>query len=226
MTKVLFLSTSASHLKGGPTGLWLEELATPYFSFKNAGYDITFSSPAGGPVPIDSASMKGAFLTDDCKKFLHDADAMGMLSHTKKIADVESGDYDVLYLTGGHGCCVDFINNGDVKSAVETTHSSGKILATVCHGAIALADCCKPDGTTPLVKDLKVTGFSDAEEAMVQLTEVVPFLVESRFSEQGAKYEKAEAAWGSHVCVDGKLITGQNPGSSLATAEKVLELLA
>jgi len=204
----------------------MEELATPYFQFNAAGYEITFASPAGGPIPVDSGSLRDPFFTEDSKKFLHDADAIDMLSHTKKLADLATGDYDVLYLTGGHGCCIDFINDGSVKNAIESTHSTGKIVAAVCHGLIALADCVKPDGSTPFVKDMTVTGFSDAEEEMVGGTERVPFLIETRFVEQGAKFEKAKAPFGSHVCVDGNLVTGQNPASSLAVAEKVVEMVA
>ena len=230
VNKVLFLSTSAPYFGKSneiPTGVWLEELASPYQIFKSAGYEITIASPSGGPIPIDAGSLGEAFFTEEAKKFLHDADAMSMFCHTKKIADVATpGDYDVLYMPGGHGCCSDFVNNSDVKSAIENVHSAGKIVAVVCHGPIALAECFKADGTTPLVKDLTVTGFSNTEEAAVGQTENVPYLIETRFKEQGAKYEKAEADWSSHVCVDGNLVTGQNPSSSTAAAQKVVELLS
>jgi|Transcript_12114 putative intracellular protease/amidase len=228
--KILCLSTSAPYYGKSldhPTGLWLEELAAAYMVFKKAGYEITIASPAGGPIPIDCNSLRGAFFTQESKEFLHDADAMDMFMHTKKISEVATpGDFDALYLPGGSGCCADFVNNGDVKSAIESTYSSGKIVAIVCHGPIALAECFKPDGTTPFVQGMTVTGFSDAEEEMVGGTSKVPFLIETRFVEQGAKYEKAEAPFGSHICVDGNLVTGQNPASSTAAAEKVVELLA
>jgi len=205
----------------------LEELAAPYAIFKEAGYDITFASPIGGPIPIDASSLKGAAFTEESKKFLHDADAMDMFGHSKKIADVDTpGDYDVLYIPGGHGCCGDFVDNADVKAAIENTHSAGKIVAVVCHGPIALAECTKADGTTPLVQGLTVTGFSDTEEAAAGQTDNVPYLIETRFKEQGANYEKAESDWSAHVCVDGNLVTGQNPASSTPAAQKVVELLS
>jgi putative intracellular protease/amidase len=207
--------------------VWLEELASPYQVFKSAGYDITIASTAGGPIPIDANSLREPFFSEEAKTFLQDADAMDMFGHSKKIADISTpGDYDVLYIPGGHGCCADFVDNADVKSAIENTHSAGKMVAVVCHGPIALAECFKADGTTPLVKDLCVTGFSNTEEAAVGHTDNVPYLIETRFGEQGAKYEKAEADWSSHVCVDGNLVTGQNPASSTAAAQKVVELLS
>jgi putative intracellular protease/amidase len=151
---------------------------------------------------------------------------MDMFCHTKKLENVTvPGDFDCLYLPGGHGCCTDGINNPVLKKAIEATYNAGKLVATVCHGPIALAECHKSDGT-PLVQGLVVTGFSDAEEAAVQHTETVPFLIESRFKEQGAKYEKADNDWAPKVCVDGNLVTGQNPASSEPAAKKVVELLS
>jgi putative intracellular protease/amidase len=105
--KILLCSTSASSMGGNPTGLWLAELAEPYYAFKAAGFDVTIASPAGGPVPIDAGSMKGDFFSEDSKKFLHDADAYSELSHSKKLDESMTG-YDCVYLCGGHGCCVDF----------------------------------------------------------------------------------------------------------------------
>ena len=212
--------------KDHPTGLWLEELAAPYYIFKSAGYEITFASPKGGPIPIDAGSLRGPMFAEESKQFLYDADAMDMFGHTKKIADVPTpGDYDVLYIPGGHGCCSDFVDNADVRNAIENSYTAGKIVAVVCHGPIALAECFKADGT-PLVESLTVTGFSDTEEEAAGHTHNVPYLIETRFKELGANYEKAEADWSPHVCVDGNLVTGQNPASSTPAAQKVVELLA
>lgn len=152
---------------------------------------------------------------------------MDFFCHTKKLEDVTvPGNFDCLYIPGGHGCCTDGINNPVLKKAIEATYDAGKLVATVCHGPIALAECTKSDGSTPFVQGLTVTGFSDAEEAAVGHTETVPYLIESRFIEQGAKYEKAENDWAPKVCVDGNLITGQNPASSEPAAKKVVELLS
>merc|ERR1712232_1252738 len=180
----------------------------------------------GGPIPIDANSLRGDFFTDVAKTFLHDADAMDMFGHSKMITDVDTGDYDCLYIPGGHGCCDDFVGNAGVKDAIESAYGAKKIVAVVCHGPIALAECVKPDGTTPLVQGLKVTGFSDTEEAAVGHTDNVPYLIETRFKEQGAKYEKADQDWSGHIAVDGNLLTGQNSASSTLAAEKVVEMLS
>jgi putative intracellular protease/amidase len=224
MVKVVLVCTNASELKGHPTGLWLEELACPYYLFKEAGFDVIIASPNGGPCPIDKGSMAEAFFTDPGKKFMHDGEAVGHLSHTVKLADVDLVAVDALYMTGGHGTCVDFIDNPVLKAAIESFYISGKVVAADCHGPICLADCVKEDGT-PLVQGKQVTGFTDTEEDAVQLTSIVPFLIESRFKEQGALFEKG-SDWTSNVSVDGKLVTGQNPQSSEACAMAVIKLLS
>ncbi|GAX13951.1 hypothetical protein FisN_5Lh142 [Fistulifera solaris] len=224
MVKVVLICTSASELKGHPTGLWLEECASPYYAFLEQGYEVILASPAGGAVPIDQNSLGEGFFTDASKKFMHDAAAVGALSHTKKLDDIDWQTVDAIYLAGGHGTCVDFIDNPSLKQAIETVYAAGKVVAADCHGPIGLAQCNKPDGT-PLVQDKVVTGFADSEEFAVQLQDIVPFLLETRFKELGAKYEKTED-WQSKACADGNLVTGQNPQSSDACAEAVIKILS
>lgn len=223
MPKVVILVTAAPDLNGHKTGLWLEECAAPYYIFKDKGYEVVLASPSAGPVPIDQVSVSDDFFTDDSKKFLHDAEAVGALSHSVELGSIDMSTVDCIYLAGGHGACVDFINNPSVTKAVQAIYAANKTVASVCHGVIALADCHQLDGT-PLVKGRKVTGFSNSEEEAVELTEVVPYLLESKLKEQGCVYEKGEN-WSSKVCVDGNLITGQNPQSSAEVARTIVEIL-
>jgi putative intracellular protease/amidase len=224
MVKVILACTSASELMGNPTGLWIEECATPYYLFQAKGYEVVLASPMGGAIPIDAASMAEGFLTDAAKKFLHDPVAIGAFSHSVKLSSIDWSTADAIYLAGGHGACTDFVSDVDLKKGVETLYAANKVVAAACHGPVGFAQCVKPDGT-PLVAGKTVTGFADSEEEAVQLTKIVPFLLETRFKEQGAKYEKGPD-WNSKVCVDGKLVTGQNPQSSDACAEGVIKLLS
>lgn len=162
-------------------------------------------------------------VTDASKKFLHDPDAVGALSHSTKLDSIDWSSVDAIYLAGGHGTCTDFVGSEPLKKAVETLYAADKVVAADCHGPIGLCHCNKPDGT-PLVAGKVVTGFADTEEDAVQLTSIVPFLLESKMKELGGKYEKADD-WNSKVCVDGKLVTGQNPQSSDECAAAVIELL-
>jgi putative intracellular protease/amidase len=225
MVKVVIVCTSAPDLKGHATGVWMEELADPYYIFTTAGYDVILASPAGGPIPIDAGSMADSFFTEHSRQFLHDPVAMGMMNHSIKVDTIDwsnAGDIDCIFLPGGHGTCVDFTNNPALKIAIETMYADDKIVATVCHGPVSLCDCVKPDGT-PLVSGKTVTGFSDAEENAVQLQSLVPFLLESKLKELGGNYEKADD-WHSKVCVDKKLVTGQNPQSSEGVAKTVVSM--
>jgi len=225
MTKIILVSTSATELNGHATGLWLEELAVPYYQFKEAGFDVVIASPAGGPIPIDKSSMSGGSFNDACKKFMHDADAIGQLGHSAKLDSIDfSSGIDAIFLCGGHGTCTDFHVSADLKNAIETLYAADKIVAAVCHGPMGLTHCTNPDGT-PLVKDKVVTGFKDTEEIKAHLENIVPFMLETKLKELGAKYESADD-FNPNVCVDGKLVTGQNPQSSERIAAAVIALLA
>jgi putative intracellular protease/amidase len=223
MVKVVIVCTSASQMGEIPTGVWIEEAAAPYYLMQAAGFEVSFASPAGGAIPIDAGSMAEGFFTEAAKKFMHDNTAFGAMSHSAKLADVDLSKVDGLYFAGGHGTCVDYINNPVLTAAIESFYAAAKPLAFDCHGPIALADCKKPDGT-PMVAGLSCTGFTDAEEAAVGLTDKVPFLIEAKFLEQGGKFEKA-ADWNPKACVAGKLVTGQNPQSSEVCAEAFIALL-
>jgi putative intracellular protease/amidase len=226
MTKILIVLTSGGDLDGHETGLWLEEFAVPYWLFKDAGYDLVLASTQGGAIPIDKGSMQKPYFTEACEKFMHDADAIGLMTHTKKLDTIDlPADFDAIYLPGGHGCCVDFVGEAGapVKKAIETMYDAGKLVCAVCHAPVGLIECVS--GGAPLVAGKKVTGFSDSEEDAVGLTGKVPYLIEAKFKELGGNYEKADD-WQSNVCVDGHLITGQNPSSSEAAGKAVIMFLS
>mmetsp|Transcript_12092 Transcript_12092/g.15937 ORF Transcript_12092/g.15937 Transcript_12092/m.15937 type:complete len:505 (-) Transcript_12092:443-1957(-) len=224
----LIVVTSGATYSGMDTGIWVEELAHPYYMLLSAGWKVTIASPSGGPVPIDSGSMRGDFFTIFAQQFMQDPEAVGALTHSKLLADCEPSlvdDFDVVFLVGGHGCCADFVDNPVLKSCLEKMYAAeGKVVSSVCHGAIALAQCVKSDGT-PLVQGLKCTAFSNSEETAVGLADKVPFLIESKFKELGSLYECGED-WHGHSVIDGCLVTGQNPQSSDLVTKAVLSLFA
>jgi putative intracellular protease/amidase len=229
--KVIIVCTNGAFLKDHATGLWLEECSAPYYVFQDAGLEVELASPAGGCIPIDAASMRGDFFVASAKKFLHDPEAVDKLHHPVKLADIDfssssSADeqVDAIYLAAGHGTCVDFVDAPDLKHAIETMYAAGKIVAAVCHAPIAFVQCVDAATGKPFVAGKTLTAFSDAEEEAVQLTDVVPFMLEAKLKELGAIYEKGND-WSSKVCVDGNLITGQNPQSSEECAKVVLDKL-
>jgi putative intracellular protease/amidase len=222
---ILMVLTSHGQLgeTGRQTGLWLEELATPYYVFKDAGAEVTLASPAGGHAPIDPSSEQPDKQTDATRRFRADATAMQALATTHKLADIDPDAFDAVFYTGGHGPLWDLVENADSLHLIETMYAAGKPVAAVCHGVAALRNARGPFGL-PLVRGKAVTGFSDSEERAAGLAEAVPFLVEEALKEAGGTYSKA-ADWQSHVVTSGNLITGQNPASSAGAAKAVLEQL-
>ena len=208
---------------GHKTGLWLEEAAVPYYLFREKGFQVVLASIKGGEIPIDQGSLTGDFYVPQSQKFMEDTDAQSKLQNSIPIADIDFTTVDAVYLAGGHGTCADFTSNKTLIDAIETLYKSSKIVSAVCHGVTGLVECKKPDGK-PLVEGLKVSAFSDSEEKAVGLSEKVPFLLETKIKELGAKYEVADD-WNPKICIDGNLMTGQNPQSSELLAQAVAKAL-
>jgi putative intracellular protease/amidase len=222
---ILMVLTSHDRLgdTGKKTGFWLEEFAAPYYVFKDAGATITVASPAGGQPPLDPKSDDPEFQTDATGRFKADPAAQQVLDSTVKLSSVSAADFDTVFYPGGHGPMWDLVNDGDSIRLIETMYAAGKPVALVCHAPGVLRDVKGPDGS-PLVKGKQVAGFANSEEEAVQLTKVVPFLVEDMLKQEGGKYSKGPD-WQPYVVEDGNLITGQNPASSDAGARALLKKL-
>ncbi len=219
--KVLMVLTSHDQLgdTGRKTGFWLEELAAPYYVFKDAGAEITLTSPKGGRPPLDPKSNEPEFQTDITRRFEQDAAAEAQLGKTVRLDSVKQMDFDTVFYPGGHGPMWDFAEDKNSIELIESFLPAGKPVALVCHAPGALRRVKTPDGK-PLVEGKTVTGFTNGEEEDVGLTKVVPFLVEDELLRLGATFSKVKN-WGVYTVSDGLLITGQNPASS-GPAAKVL----
>ncbi|MGW4029529.1 type 1 glutamine amidotransferase domain-containing protein [Streptomyces sp. NPDC004838] len=222
--KVLIVLTSHDQLgtTGRKTGFWLEELAAPYFRFKDSGVDVALASPKGGRPPLDPKSNEPDSQTDQTRRFEADPEAMAALANTARLDTVSADDFDTVFYPGGHGPLWDLAEDAHSVRLIEATLRAGKPLALVCHAPGVLRHTTGEDGT-PLVRGKKVTGFANTEEAAVELTEVVPFLVEDELTRLGGAYSKA-GDWEPYVVQDGLLITGQNPASSGPAADALLTL--
>ena len=221
--KIIIVLTSHDQLgdTGLKTGFWLEEFAAPYYIFKDANADVTLASPKGGQPPLDPKSDEPDLQTEATERFKGDADAQSALANTLKLSDILPDDYDAVFYAGGHGPLWDLVEDRNSMSLIETMYASGKPVAAVCHAPAVLRHTKTPDDF-PLVRGKSVTGFSNTEEDAVQLSEVVPFLLEDELKAQGANYSKADD-WHPYAITDGNLITGQNPASSDPVAKAVLE---
>lgn len=221
--KILMILTSHDQLgdSGEKTGFWLEEFASPYYVFKDADVEITLASPKGGQPPLDPKSDAPDFQTEATERFKRDADAQAALASTLKLSSISADDYDAVFYPGGHGPLWDLAEDSSSIALIESMYASGKLVSAVCHAPAVLRHVKGADGS-PLVKGKSVTGFSNSEEAAVQLTGIVPFLLEDELKAKGANYSSSED-WHPYVITDGNLVTGQNPASSELAAKTVLD---
>lgn len=222
--KILMVLTSHDQLgnTGRKTGFWLEEGAAPYFVFRDAGVELTLASPKGGQPPIDPKSDLPENQTPAMARVKKDEAAQKAFAHTVRLAEVRAQDFDTVFYPGGHGPMWDLAEDPVSIALLEAFYNSGKPIALVCHSPGVLRHV-KYRGE-PLVKGKHVTGFTDGEEEEVELTHVVPFLVEDELLQLGAIFEK-KANWQPFSIIDGRLVTGQNPASSTVTAQALLEVL-
>ncbi|WED78455.1 type 1 glutamine amidotransferase domain-containing protein [Aeromonas allosaccharophila] len=223
--KVLMVLTSHSELgnTGKKTGFWLEEFAAPYYIFKDAGAEVVLTSPAGGQPPLDPKSDLAEFQTEQTHRFNADAVAQYALANTVMLDSVRQEDFDTVFYPGGHGPLWDLSESQTSISLIESFERAGKPIGFVCHAPGVLRHVKAASGN-PLIKGRQVTGFTNGEEADVELTDIVPFLIEDEFIALGAHYQKGPN-WAPFIVEDGKLITGQNPASSEAVAKALVAQL-
>lgn len=224
--KILMVLTSHAQLgdSGKPTGFWAEEMAAPYYLFTAAGAELTLASPKGGQAPVDPGSLEPAFLTEATRRYQADAELQSRLADTVRLAEVDGADFDAVFYPGGHGPMYDLTHDRDSIALIESFARAGKVVAAVCHAPAVLLEAKTADGR-PLVEGREVAGFTNSEEAAVGMTELVPFLLEDALVARGGVHRSVED-WAPLVVTDGSLITGQNPASSEAVAEALLQALA
>tara|TARA_R110002049_G_scaffold153573_3_gene317863 strand:- start:2403 stop:3086 length:684 start_codon:yes stop_codon:yes gene_type:complete len=221
--KILIVLTSHDQLgdTGKKTGFWLEEFAGPYYSLLDAGAHLTLASPAGGQPPLDPKSDEPDAQTDYTRRFKGDEAAQALLANTARLSEMKVEDFNAVFYPGGHGPLWDLHNDPDSIALIEGFIAAAKPVASVCHAPAVLLKAKDSNGE-PLVKGKNVTGFTNTEEDAVGLTDVVPYLLEDALIASGGKYQKVDD-WQPLAVVDGLIITGQNPGSSVAVAEALLK---
>jgi putative intracellular protease/amidase len=224
--KILMVLTSHDELgsTGKKTGFWVEEFAAPYYTFIDAGVEVTLATPLGGQAPIDPTSTLADFQTSATDRFDNDNKAQAKVAATVELSSLNESDYDGVFYPGGHGPLWDLTDNTDSINLIESFLSAGKPVATVCHASAALLNVKQASGDFA-IKGKAVTGFTNSEEEAVQLTDVVPFLLEDELIKRGGEYQKVQD-WHAFAVQDGLIITGQNPASSSLAAEKLLTHLS
>jgi putative intracellular protease/amidase len=215
----LFVTTSSHQLAPKhPTGLWLEEFAVPYMLALEAEIAITVASPEGGAVPLDPKTEP-----DDSQRSEW-APALESLRHSVTLASVKDQTFDAIFIPGGHGPMTDLVDDADLQALLARHDGAGKMIAAVCHGPAALVRAKRSTGE-PFLSGRRATGFTNVEERLAGLHDVVPFLLEDAMKSAGADYHSALLPMLSHIEQDGNLLTGQNPRSSQAVGEALVKSL-
>ncbi|WKX25770.1 type 1 glutamine amidotransferase domain-containing protein [Tatumella ptyseos] len=225
--KILLILTSQATMGDDPrpTGVWFEELSTPYYAFVDAGAEVDIASIAGGKIPVDPHSIEAEGKNPpSVERFLKDKAAMAKLEGSQKIDNVSTEGYSAVFLPGGHGTMWDLPKSARLANLLSTSWANGKVVAAVCHGPAGLVNVKDTNGQ-PLVAGRRVSAFTNSEEEKAGLTQTVPFLLETRIRELGAKYERGDD-FQSFAVRDGNLVTGQNPMSSGEVARLVLQAVA
>jgi putative intracellular protease/amidase len=223
--KVLIVVTSNDKLGDTKekTGVWLEELAAPYYTFLDSGADITIASLQGGIVPLDPKSELTDWQTDFTKRFMNDHQAVHKIQNSNILKNMDTEEYDILFFPGGHGPMWDLGYNQTVAETILKFNSKEKPIGLVCHGVVALLGA-KDESGKSIVSGKRITSFSNSEEDAMGLTNIVPFLLENRLISEGGIYRKG-VDFESFIIEDGNLVTGQNPASSVAAAQKTIDLV-
>ena len=203
------------------TGLWLGEAVHFVHKVEAAGYAVDYVSPQGGYTPIDPHSLAKDMASQIDWEWYHDKGFMNRLGATLKPDQVNPDDYVAIYYTGGHGVIWDYPDNPQLQALSRHIYERGGVVSSVCHGAVGLLNIRRSDGEL-LIKGKKLTGFSNEEEKLAGLADVVPYLTESELMKRGAQYLKAGTPWAPFAIADGRLITGQNPASGGPVADLVL----
>ena len=227
MTKrILNVVTNVAHYEdpSEPTGLWLSELTHAYQVFAEAGYEQKIVSPNGGPSPLEPRSLKFPNYDKTAKAWRADDAKMALLANTASPADIDSADFDAIYFTGGHAVMFDFPDSEGLQRITREIFERGGVVSSVCHGYCGLLNTTLSDGSL-LVAGRRLTGFAWSEEVLARVDKLVPYNAEEEMKKRGARYGKGLIPFTSYVIVDGRLVTGQNPGSAKETAEKVVTVL-
>ncbi|MFD2922833.1 type 1 glutamine amidotransferase domain-containing protein [Halobacillus naozhouensis] len=213
--KILFVATNIDAIEGGDeTGLWLQEFVEPATECKQAGFEVTGTSLKGGRIPIDPNSYSNELprVWDGVMEPIHNTD---------KLENIDLTDYAGIFFTGGHGTMFDFPNQNVIQSALQHFIEHDKVIGAICHGPAAFVGMKDANGDS-FVKGKTITGFTNKEEEKAGLTDKMPFLLQDKLIAEGAEFQASES-YKEHVEVDGKLVTGQNSQSSLATAEAFIK---
>lgn len=223
MNKLLMILTSHADLadEKEQTGVWLSTFTDAYYAFIKAGFEVTVASPRGGRPPIDPLSEQNEHLTDDVKTYRDDFMAQMEMGNTWSLEEAGSAVFDAVYVAGGHGALWDLADNPQLGKLLYQCLLNDTPIAMVGHGVAAVFSLAKFRPT--VFNGLRITGFTDTEEALLKRHPYLPFSLTDRLKASGVQFRHAIIPFTPHVETDGIFITGQNPASAAMAAQALVE---
>ncbi|WP_019770689.1 type 1 glutamine amidotransferase domain-containing protein [Streptococcus sobrinus] len=226
MKPILILATNQDHYEGYdiPTGLWLGELTHFIHIMEEKGIPFKIASLKGGEIPLDPYSLSEQFMDEQTLPYYDDLRFMSELVNSQSLDKLNPEDYSAIYFAGGHGAMYDFVQDPRAAQWILAMTKMQKPVAAVCHGVAALTNQALEIDDQVFVEGKTVTGYTNAEELHVGHSDHVPFLLQDRLQRLGANFGEA-GPFQSHVQLEGRLLTGQNPQSTKELAETLADML-
>ena len=220
--KVLMVVTSYGQKQGEERpGYEFDEFAKAYTVFKENGIDVDVASPRGGSVEADKYDENKPYNVP----VLADKAIMAKLNNTLATASLNAASYDGIFIVGGKGAMFDLPKDKALQGIIADVYQQQGSVAAVCHGPAALIDVKLADGSY-LIAGKAINGFTNKEETLFgkKWLKQFEFMLEDKLIERGGKFQSSNIML-SHVTVDERLVTGQNPTSTTDVAVELVKSL-
>ena len=202
-------------------GFEFSEFSKAYLLFRQQGFDVDVASPKGGKVVADEYDPATPFNA----AVLRDTSAMAKLNDTLATGSLDSKDYQGIFIVGGKGAMFDLPEDSSLQTLIAQIYQQQGVVAAVCHGPAALVDVTLASGHS-LLAGKRVNGFTNIEEQLFskKWAKHYPFMLEDTLRARDGIFESSPMML-PHVTIDGRLITGQNPSSTIGVAVAMLDAM-
>ena len=226
--RALIVTTSQDTLgeTGKATGVAASEMTAPYYAFLDSGMDVDLASIQGGQIPIDPVGLKWPVASASDKRYLKDPLFQSKVSRSYQIDQVDTTQYDIVFLAGGWGAAYDFGQSAELGEKVAIAYANGAIVGGVCHGPLGFLQAYGEDGKL-IVEGRRISAATDKQITELGITHT-PMHPERDLRAAGVVFEaesKFRDVFANTVVVDGRIVTGQNQNSGTETAVKMMQVL-
>ncbi|KAG7194586.1 plasma membrane heat shock protein [Scheffersomyces spartinae] len=213
---------------GAKTGLFVVEALHPFNVFRKRGIDVVFASETGN-YGIDEHSLASDFLNGQDKEDFENPDSefSKALKNIKKASDIKADEFDIFFASAGHATLFDYPKATTLQKIAGEIYERDGVVSAVCHGPAIFDGLIDPLTKEYLIKDKKITGFTDIGEEMLGVDGIMKkqnlLSVEDVAKKCGAIYVAPPGPWDDFSIVDGRIVTGVNPASATTTAKNAAD---